>query len=61
MKVTASGPPVELSPSKVVSGTPMSSCAPGDASALSLIDETHLQRSDLDDGKAPLTYTKVGG
>ncbi|WP_328465786.1 serine/threonine-protein kinase [Streptomyces sp. NBC_00448] len=61
MKVTTSGPPVELSASKVVSGTPASSCAPGDASVLSLVDSTHLQRSDLDDGKAPLTYTKVDG
>ncbi|WP_329367673.1 protein kinase [Streptomyces sp. NBC_00669] len=61
MKVTAPGPPVELSASKVVSGTPASSCAPGDASELSLVDSTHLQRSDLDDGKAPLTYTKVDG
>ncbi|BBA98246.1 putative serine/threonine protein kinase [Actinacidiphila reveromycinica] len=59
MKVTADGPPVRLSPSKVVTGTPASSCSPGDASTLSLVDPTHLRRSDVDDGKAPLTYTKV--
>jgi hypothetical protein len=61
MKVTSPGPPVVLSPSKVVSGEPASSCAPGDATVLTLIDSTHLRRDDVDDGKAPLTYTKVTG
>jgi hypothetical protein len=61
MHVTSSGPPVGLSPSKVVSGTPASSCAPGDATTLTLLDPTHLRRADVDDGKAPLTYTKVAG
>jgi hypothetical protein len=61
MMVTDAGPPVRLSPSKVVTGSPASSCSPGDASTLSLVDATHLRRSDVDDGKAPLTYTKVSG
>jgi hypothetical protein len=60
-KVASAGPPVELTPSKVVSGHPASSCQPGDATTLSLVDPTHLRRDDVNDGKAPLTYTKVSG
>ena len=61
MRVVSAGPPVRLSPSKVVSGTPVSSCSPGDATTLTLVDSTHLRRDNIDPGKAPLTYTKVSG
>ncbi|SFF52306.1 Serine/threonine protein kinase [Actinacidiphila alni] len=59
MHVTSAGPPVALSPSKVVTGTPASSCSPGGATTLTLVDDTHLRRDNVDAGKAPLTYTKV--
>ena len=59
MRVVSAGPPVQLSPSKVVSGMPASSCSPGDATTLTLVDSTHLRRDNADPGKAPLTYTKV--
>ena len=61
MRVVAPGPPVRLSPSKVVSGTPLSSCSPGDATTLTLVDSTHLRRDNVDPGKSPLTYEKVSG
>lgn len=60
MRVTSAGPPVELSPSKVTSGTPVSSCHPGGATALTLIDPTHLRRDNLDSSLQPLTYQKAG-
>ncbi|MFJ2632154.1 protein kinase [Streptomyces sp. NPDC087422] len=59
MHVVSVGPPVELSPSQVVTGTPASSCSPGDGTTLTLVDGTHLRRDNLDTSKAPLTYTKV--
>jgi eukaryotic-like serine/threonine-protein kinase len=61
MHVVSAGPPVRLSPSKVVSGLPASSCSPGDATTLTLVDATHLRRDNVDPAKAPLTYEKVSG
>jgi hypothetical protein len=60
MRVVSAGPPVALSPSKVTSGEPISSCTAGDATTLTLVDATHLRRDNVDPGKAPLTYQKVG-
>jgi serine/threonine protein kinase len=60
MKVTEPGPPVQLSPSEVTSGDPATSCNPGGATTLTLVDPTHLRRDNLEGGKAPLTYEKVG-
>ncbi|WP_322942258.1 serine/threonine-protein kinase [Actinacidiphila yeochonensis] len=59
MRVTSLGPPVALSSSSVVSGDPVSSCSPGAPTTLDLLDSGHLRR-DTEDGKAPLTYTRVG-
>ncbi|WP_225846993.1 serine/threonine-protein kinase [Streptomyces sp. HPF1205] len=60
MRVTSSGPPVALSASKVVSGSPAGSCNPGPPTTLTLVDPTHLRRDNLDGGRAPLTYEKTG-
>jgi len=60
MKVTEVGPPVQLSPSLVTSGQPATSCNPGAATTLTLVDPTHLRRDNLEGGKVPLTYEKVG-
>jgi hypothetical protein len=59
MRVVSAGPPVGLSPSQVVTGMPASSCTAGDGTTLTLVDDTHLRRDNLDPDKAPLTYTKV--
>jgi eukaryotic-like serine/threonine-protein kinase len=60
MRVVSAGPPVALSPSKVTGGEPVSSCSAGDATTLILVDAIHLRRDNIDSGKAPLTYEKVG-
>ncbi|WP_405786100.1 MULTISPECIES: serine/threonine-protein kinase [unclassified Streptomyces] len=60
MQVTSAGPPVALSPSEVTSGEPAGSCSPGDATTLTLVDPAHLRRDNIDPGKSPLTYEKVG-
>ena len=61
MKVVAPGPPVRLSPSKVVSGEPLSSCSPGDATTLTLVDSDPPAPRQRRPGKSPLTYEKVSG
>ncbi|MFC4035904.1 serine/threonine-protein kinase [Streptomyces polygonati] len=58
MRVAAPGPPVELSPSKLTSGPP-ASCEPGEATTLTLLDSTHLRRSNVSGDRAPLTYQKM--
>jgi len=60
MRMTSAGPPVELSASKVVSGTPATSCSPGGPTSLTLVDPAHLRRDTLDGERAPLTYEKTG-
>lgn len=60
MHVTSAGPPTALSPSEVIGGEPASSCTPGAATTVALVDPTHLRRDNADPGKAPLTYEKVG-
>jgi hypothetical protein len=60
MRVTAAGPPVALSPSQVTRGEPATSCMPGEATTLTLVDPTHLRRDTPDSGKSPLTYEKTG-
>jgi hypothetical protein len=61
MRVTSPGPPVALSASTVVSGSPAGSCNPGPPTTLTLVDPTHLRRDNLDaTGRAPLTYEKTG-
>ncbi|MEE4544707.1 serine/threonine-protein kinase [Streptomyces sp. V4-01] len=60
MRVTAAGPPVQLSPSQVTRGEPATSCLPGEATSLTLLDPTHLRRATADAGRSPLTYEKTG-
>jgi hypothetical protein len=60
MHVTSEGPPVGLSPSVVTRAEPASSCLPGEATTLTLVDPTHLRRDNLDPAKEPLTYEKTG-
>lgn len=60
MRVTSAGPPVTLSASKLVSGSPAGSCRPGPPTTLTLVDPTHLRRDNLDANRAPLTYEKTG-
>ncbi|MDX6354191.1 MAG: hypothetical protein QOF98_1094 [Streptomyces sp.] len=60
MRVTAAGPPVLLSPSQVTSGQPAGSCSPGETTALTLLDPTHLKRENVTGDRTPLTYEKLG-
>jgi hypothetical protein len=58
MRVAAAGPPVRLTPSLLTSG-PAASCSSGEASTLTLVDPTHLRRSNVSGDRAPLTYQKM--
>ncbi|MFI1092131.1 serine/threonine-protein kinase [Streptomyces sp. NPDC020917] len=60
MHVTSAGPPTALSPSQVTRGEPAGACLPGEQTSLTLLDPTHLRRDNVDSGKTPLTYEKVG-
>jgi hypothetical protein len=60
MHVTTAGPPVRLSPSEVTRGEPATSCLPGGATTLTLLDPTHLLRDTPDSGRSPLTYRRTG-
>jgi hypothetical protein len=60
MHVTAAGPPVALSPSRVTRGS-AASCLPGGATTLTLVDADHLRRDNVDSGRSPLTYEKTAG
>ncbi len=60
MHVTSAGPPVALSPSQVTRGS-ATSCLPGGATTLTLVDADHLRRDNVDSGRSPLTYEKTGG
>jgi hypothetical protein len=58
MRVADAGPPVRLTPSLLTNG-PAVSCASGEASTLTLVDPTHLRRSNISGDRAPLTYQKM--
>ncbi|MBM9508967.1 serine/threonine-protein kinase [Actinacidiphila acididurans] len=60
MRVTSTAPRVELSPSKVFSGSPAGSCNPGEATVLTLLDANRLRRDNADGDRAPLTYRRAG-
>ncbi|SFY34996.1 serine/threonine-protein kinase [Streptomyces atratus] len=51
------GGPVEIGPSTVTAGEPMTSCTPGGATTLTLLPDGTLRRENNDSGKK-LTYTK---
>ncbi|MFE5137883.1 protein kinase [Streptomyces fagopyri] len=55
----AAGGPLRIGPSQVLSGEPLSSCAPGAASEVTLLPDGGLRRVNSDSGDA-LTYTKSG-
>ena len=51
------GGPLEIGPSTVTSGEPMSSCSPGEASEVTLLPDGRLKRAKASGGES-LTYTK---
>ncbi|MFE9722338.1 serine/threonine-protein kinase [Streptomyces sp. NPDC005794] len=51
--------PVRIGPSRVTEGEPMSSCTPGEPTALTLLPDGTLHREITATGKS-LTYTKTG-
>ncbi|MEW2253806.1 protein kinase [Streptomyces sp. NPDC047869] len=51
------GDPLEIGPSTVTSGEPMSSCSPGEASEVTLLPDGRLKRAKASGGES-LTYTK---
>lgn len=55
----ASGPPLELGPTRVTFGD-RRSCSPGQWSRLSMPDDRTIVRELVGSGGEPLTYTKVG-
>lgn len=55
----ASGPPLELGPTRVTFGD-RSSCSPGQWSRLDMPDDRTIVRELVGSGGAPLTYTKRG-
>lgn len=55
----APGPPLELGPTAVTFGDPVS-CAPGQWSRLEMPDDSTIVRELVGSGGAPLTYTKTG-
>ncbi|MFI2783722.1 serine/threonine-protein kinase [Streptomyces sp. ALB3] len=54
-----SGGPVRIGPSRVTEGEPMSSCAPGEPTVLTLLPDGTLHRESTTTGKS-LTYTRTG-
>ncbi|NBM18698.1 hypothetical protein GUY61_24465 [Streptomyces sp. GC420] len=57
--LTAGGPPLELGPSRLVSGDP-ASCRPGERSVLDMPNASTLVRELVGSGGTPLMYTKTG-
>ncbi|HWU10504.1 MAG TPA: serine/threonine protein kinase, partial [Streptomyces sp.] len=55
----SSGGPVRIGSSRVTEGEPMSSCAPGEPTVLTLLPDGTLRREGTVTGKS-LTYTKTG-
>ncbi|NWF27175.1 serine/threonine protein kinase [Streptomyces sp. PKU-EA00015] len=55
----APGPPLELGPTTVTFGDPVS-CAPGQWSRLAMPDDSTIVRELVGSGGEPLTYTKTG-
>ncbi|MDQ1009424.1 serine/threonine protein kinase [Streptomyces sp. V4I23] len=55
----APGPPLELGPTTVTFGDPVS-CAPGQWSRLDMPDDSTIVRELVGSGGEPLTYTKTG-
>ncbi|WP_453833893.1 serine/threonine-protein kinase [Streptomyces zhihengii] len=55
----AVGPPLELGPTRVTSGDPVS-CSPGQWSRLNMPSDTVIVRELVGSGGTPLTYTKTG-
>ncbi|MGW1586325.1 serine/threonine-protein kinase [Streptomyces sp. NPDC002386] len=51
------GGPLEIGPSTVTSGEPMSSCSPGEATEVTLLPDGRLKRAKAGGGES-LTYTK---
>ncbi|MGW0281645.1 serine/threonine-protein kinase [Streptomyces sp. NPDC003236] len=51
------GGPLEIGPSTVTSGEPMSSCSPGEATEITLLPDGRLKRAKAGGGES-LTYTK---
>ncbi|WP_367321731.1 protein kinase [Streptomyces sp. HUAS ZL42] len=51
------GGPLEIGPSKVTTGEPLSSCSPGAATEITLLSDGRLRRVNTDTGEK-LTYTK---
>ncbi|SCF83605.1 hypothetical protein GA0115256_122432 [Streptomyces sp. DconLS] len=51
------GGPLEIGPSVVTSGEPLSSCSPGDPTEVSLLPDGRLQRAQQGGGES-LTYTR---
>ncbi|MFG2263029.1 protein kinase [Streptomyces sp. NPDC048720] len=51
------GGPLEIGPSTVTSGEPMSSCSPGEASEVTLLPDGRLKRAKASGGES-LTYTR---
>ncbi|MEU8351855.1 hypothetical protein AB0C60_21025, partial [Streptomyces sp. NPDC048845] len=58
--LNSAGPPVELGPSAVDAGEPLSSCRPGPVTTLERTSDGRLIRVFTDGSGEPLTYTKVG-
>ncbi|GGR85219.1 hypothetical protein GCM10010269_25410 [Streptomyces humidus] len=56
-RLPAAGGPLQIGPSKVTAGRPLSSCSPGAASEVTLLADGRLQRTNTGTGEK-LTYTR---